>query len=353
MAKLRSKLEKNEVFLIAGVFENETKQLIELIEKLHNKTTKLKNIKQQISEKVKYEDTLQKLLSSSQNVIVHLKEGKCPLCGFDYQEYEILLRHVSDNTVLTDSLKKDEERKHKIESEIINVEKQKKSIISDLIIKINDHYNIINHERSNILNIIKLLELSMSKLKKERQENEECINTKFSDLLSVSENEKRQFYEELIYKYVQSLDSLKVEDNNRKIKKYSLVKDVETYSRQIISLSEKLSKLELDELYQEYSAAISDIELTNKTLEIWKEELKRLLTKEKEIKGLVAECKTKLEYFNEKGINAIEEFVCQQTHDSLASQYKEINSQFLKTIHFLITECNASELEKNQMIVPL
>lgn len=50
--------------------------------------------------------------------------------------------------------------------------------------------------------------------------------------------------------------------------------------------------------------------------------------------------------FSEKRINAIEEFVCQQTHDSLASQYKEINSQFLKTIHFLITECNASELEK-------
>lgn len=346
LSKLRSKLGKNDVSLIAGVFENDTKQLIKLLEKRHYETTKLEKMKQQISEKVKYEDALQKLLSSSQNVMVHLKEGKCPLCGFDYEEYETLLRHVNANTVLVDSLKEDEERKHKIESEIIDIEKQQKSAISDLLIKIDDQFNVVNHERNNILNVIKSLELSIIKLRKERQENNECINIEYSDLLSVSENEKRQFYEELIHKYALSLDSLKVEDNNRKIKKNNIAKDIDLNSRQIILLSEELSKLELDEFYQKYSAAISDIEFTDTTLEIWNEELKKLLEEEKEMKGLIAECTTKLENLSEKGINVVEEVVWQQTHDSLASQYKEMNSRFLKTIHFLITECNAIELEK-------
>lgn len=346
LATLRSKVGKGEELLIIGVFESYIKRLIELSGKQHDKITELEKIKQQIAEKVKYEDALQKLLASSQNVIIHLKGGKCPLCGFDYQEYETLLRHVNDNTVLSDSLKEDEERRHKITSEIIDIKSQQENAISDLILKIDHQYNVVNHERDKILNVIKSLELSIIKLRKEKHENEECINTKYSDLLSVSESERRQGYESLVSRYTLSLNSLRIEESNQNNRKHQLVKEVEAISQKIISLSEEQSKLELDEFYQKYSVAISDIELTDKTVEVWIEAKDKLLTEEKKIKGLIAECMTKLENLNGKRVNVEGELVWRQMQDSLTSQYTEMNNRFSKTIHFLIAECGASELVK-------
>ena len=242
LANLRNELSKNRAYFIVGVFEDDTKQLIELSEILNNKKTELEEIKRHISDKIEFEDVLQKLLSSSQNVMKHLEGGICPLCGFDYKDYKELLIHVNNNSILNASIKKDEEIKQKIESEIIYIEQ--KHVISSLIKKIDERFETINNEKEEILNVIKLQEASLNKLKKDKLDNEEYLNKNFSALLNVSESEKRQFYKELVYKYAISLEQLNTENKDKKNRKYNLEKEIEVISRDILSLSEKLLKIE-------------------------------------------------------------------------------------------------------------
>ena len=344
LANLRNELSKNRAYFIVGVFEDDTKQLIELSEILNNKKTELEEIKRHISDKIEFEDVLQKLLSSSQNVMKHLEGGICPLCGFDYKDYKELLIHVNNNSILNASIKKDEEIKQKIESEIIYIEQ--KHVISSLIKKIDERFETINNEKEEILNVIKLQEASLNKLKKDKLDNEEYLNKNFSALLNVSESEKRQFYKELVYKYAISLEQLNTENKDKKNRKYNLEKEIEVISRDILSLSEKLLKIEEDEFYHNYSVSISDRELTNEALDIWNAELQKVSLEKKELTEIIIKANKELDAFAEKKVNSIEELICNQTYDSLTSQYNAMNDRYFKTIHFLVTKCNIRELEK-------
>ena len=112
-------------------------------------------------------------------------------------------------------------------------------------------------------------------------DNEEYLNKNFSALLNVSESEKRQFYKELVYKYAISLEQLNTENKDKKNRKYNLEKEIEVISRDILSLSEKLLKIEEDEFYHNYSVYISDRELTNEALDIWNAELQKVSLEKK------------------------------------------------------------------------
>ena len=112
-------------------------------------------------------------------------------------------------------------------------------------------------------------------------DNEEYLYKIFSALLNVSESEKRQFYKELVYKYAISLEQLNTENKDKKNRKYNLEKEIEVISREILSLSEKLLKIEEDEFYHNYSVSISDRELTNEALDIWNAELQKVSLEKK------------------------------------------------------------------------
>ena len=353
LVNFRNELGKNNISLVVGVFEDETKQLVELQDILCVKSEELANIERQISDKVEFEDVLQTLLSSSQNILQHLKEGKCPLCGFDYENYNVLLNHVNNNSVLSDTIKEDEKVKRIIESEIKDFQRQKKELINCLLAKIDDRYKNGHKEKEGISETINSLVSSSNKLEKDIFEKKQYLESSFEDLISVSEEEKRKFYEDVIFEYTNSLEQLKTKEKYLKTRKCNLDKKNEDLSKEILDASDKIIEIDNNEFFQKYKISLTDLkqtdDLSGEMFESWNTKLAQISFEEDETNKILREQHIKLGTFSAKEINLVNEIVHQQTYDSLTNQFNRMHGRYLKTIHFLEVQCNIRNLDNKEI----
>lgn len=88
------------------------------VEKRKQQKGELAEVEGLISGQKDYQDVVRKLIIDVQNVNSVLKDGVCPVCGYDYKSQEELLQRIEANNILDDSIKNLIGQKQRIVDEI-------------------------------------------------------------------------------------------------------------------------------------------------------------------------------------------------------------------------------------------
>ena len=99
------------------------------------------DIENRVEEESRLSDILQNLLASSQSIVEHIKGSKCPLCGCDYKQHENLLVAISENTVLSSSLKEDIEKRESARKDVEDIEHGLRNQLDKLTDEVEEHIN--------------------------------------------------------------------------------------------------------------------------------------------------------------------------------------------------------------------
>ena len=123
------------------MYEEDTRKLLEIRGKLDSANKALMDIENRVEEESRLSDILQNLLASSQSIVEHIKGSKCPLCGCDYKQHENLLVAISENTVLSSSLKEDIEKRESARKDVEDIEHGLRNQLDKLTDEVEEHIN--------------------------------------------------------------------------------------------------------------------------------------------------------------------------------------------------------------------
>lgn len=164
LLKFVTGLRKKEFVVIPNLYEEDTRKLLEIRGKLDSANKALMDIENRVEEESRLSDILQNLLASSQSIVEHIKGSKCPLCGCDYKQHENLLVAISENTVLSSSLKEDIEKRDSARKDVEDIEHGLRNQLDKLTDEVEEHINKtveeiakVKKDRENINNQLKQL----------------------------------------------------------------------------------------------------------------------------------------------------------------------------------------------------
>lgn len=86
-----------------------------------------------ISGQKDYQNVVRKLIIDVQNVNSVLKDGVCPVCGYDYKSQEELLQRIEANNILDDSITNLIGRKQRIVDEIQSLSREIQNAQTNLL----------------------------------------------------------------------------------------------------------------------------------------------------------------------------------------------------------------------------
>lgn len=141
LLKFLTGLRKKEFVVIPNLYEEDTRKLLEIRGKLDSANKALMDIENRVEEESRLSDILQNLLASSQSIVEHIKGSKCPLCGCDYKQHENLLVAISENTVLSSSLKEDIEKRDSARKDVEDIEHGLRNQLDKLTDEVEEHIN--------------------------------------------------------------------------------------------------------------------------------------------------------------------------------------------------------------------
>ena len=103
------------------------------VEKRKQQKGELAEVEGLISGQKDYQNVVRKLIIDVQNVNSVLKDGVCPVCGYDYKSQEELLQRIEANNILDDSIKNLIGQKQRIVDEIQSLSREIQNAQTNLL----------------------------------------------------------------------------------------------------------------------------------------------------------------------------------------------------------------------------
>lgn len=315
LLKLISDLQKNNIYIIPNLYEEEIRKLLERKDILNKFQKALRTIEYRVEEKTKLNDNIQNLLASSQSIVEHLKGSRCPLCGFDYESHQNLLNVISNNTILDSSLKEDIEDRENLRKIVEDREHVLNIAIRNLIHGIENSANNVVTEKKELNTRYNTIKSKIEQLTFEKNKIEESLSIKFSDA-----------NECLDFSLHKSKDVLLMNNTNQ------LQKEIEKNNKIIADLKK-------DEFYIQYFNLAQTDEISQETLNEWEKNKKSIQAKSEKLKYVIEEIKSQILSLNKEGIDESKEISIQQKQTSLTSEYTETKNLLTSTYYFLKNNC--------------
>lgn len=156
------------------------------VEKRKQQKGELAEIEGLISGQKDYQDVVRKLIIDVQNVNSVLKNGVCPVCGYDYKSQEELLQRIEANNILDDSIKNLIGQKQRIVDEIQNLSREIQNTQTKLLGVISNKVEKCNRLISQLKDIIVEKERAQGQLNLQIETQKEAIQNlslEFKDFL--------------------------------------------------------------------------------------------------------------------------------------------------------------------------
>lgn len=347
LEKQKNSLLQGMVELVEGVFEDETKNIINAQMQLRQWNADLEKLKHSIKEKNDFNSDLQKLIASSRNLLSELKNGVCPLCGHDYVDQEALLNSISQNTTVAHAIRQDVQYKEKLIKTINEQELWISENYATLKEKVDNEIVIIKSQIDDIKKKIEVVILQKQALVARFSSIIETITIQYSDFTEKTEKEVKKN----IDKNIESED-LKLVDLNKQ--RQSLIVEVgkidtelEQYIQKIEILHKKIATTEFNPQYFEYRTYAGIDNVTEQDYEKWtrqKEEYNQSII---QLKEYIKSLSLQIAQLQQDGIKTEEETVLVERRISLQEDLNVLNSSFLATLAFMKNNCQISINDSN------
>lgn len=327
-----------------NIHQQEVKLIIELQNGLQLLSEKIKIADRRITEKTKYENDLQALLTSSRKILNLLDGSKCPLCGHDFEKQEKLLESVSNNKVISSAIEEDIKAKETFQIEVISlqteIENAHKALISKIEMELKDTDNEMTEKNTSYSNLKNLVLTA----KNEIQKNEKERQSLFGDLKGYPEEDKRKEIEDRIKDLTQKVNEITISINSMKDILEKQQKQNDLLSSQAENTNERIITIMSDTFYQEYQARNGKEEVGASSLKLWNDTLSERQKNMSALKGLLDSDKKQLLELRSEGTFIEKEVELTEYLETEKTHFNALSDQWIKTLTFLVNDCGIANI---------
>lgn len=297
-----------------------------------------------------YQDEVRRLIIDVQNVNSVLKDGVCPVCGYDYKSQGELLQRIEANNILDDSIKNLIGQKQRIGDEIQNLSREIHGAQTNLLGMISEKVEKCNKLIDQLKNSIVEKERVKGLLNSEIETQKEAIQNLALEFKNLSLEQLRFAYIE--YKASKEIEIKNVDETirNKEKEKKALFENVEnklkTKDNLLVQYSVLLTNpdyLNLSEKLKQdlRSPSFSSIQWKNR-LDVVSEEIKKLNVQASALKDYIQ--KLEVEGISEEQIDLNVEL-----KKLTESEIEDMKTNVSKTLSYLNTQCEVHELDSLQI----
>lgn len=338
------------VLLPEDFFPNFVAVLKNNVEKQKQKQQELVKVEGLIIGQKEYQDEVRRLIIDVQNVNSVLKDGVCPVCGYDYKSQGELLQRIEANNILDDSIKNLIGQKQRIGDEIQNLSREIHGAQTNLLGMISEKVEKCNKLIDQLKNSIVEKERVKGLLNSEIETQKEAIQNLALEFKNLSLEQLRLAYIE--YKASKEIEIKNVDETirNKEKEKNALFENVEnklkTKDNLLVQYSVLLTNpdyLNLSEKLKQdlRSPSFSSIQWKNR-LDVVSEEIKKLNVQASALKDYIQ--KLEVEGISEEQIDLNVEL-----KKLLESEIEDMKTNVSKTLSYLNAQCEVHELDSLQI----
>lgn len=150
-------------------------------------------INAEIQKRESLDDDLKRLISTGVDLVAKAQLSYCPLCTQNYGSFDELLRKISDNSGLSDSLKELFEKKSQLESKVSKLDSLTNKSKSEIKKEIEKESawlerRLSSMARSSLENRIKELRSRLAKLQNKKFDAERAIKIRRNEILTINQS---------------------------------------------------------------------------------------------------------------------------------------------------------------------
>lgn len=316
------------------------------VEKRKQQKGELAEVEGLISGQKDYQNVVRKLIIDVQNVNSVLKDGICPVCGYDYKSQEELLQRIEANNILDDSIKNLIGQKQRIVDEIQSLSREIQNAQTKLLGVISNKVEKCNKLIYQLKDSIVEKERAQVELKSEIETQKEAIQNLSLEFKDFSLEQLRLAYME--HKSSKEIEFKDVDESirNKEKEKNTVLETVENKQKSndvlLVQYSALLTNPEYlnlsEKLKQDLrSPSFSSIQWKDR-LEVVSEEIKKLDIQTSVLKDSIQ--KLEVEGISEDQIDLNVEF-----KKISESEIEDMKTNVSKTLSYLNTQCEVHELD--------
>lgn len=316
------------------------------VEKRKQQKGELAEVEGLISGQKDYQNVVRKLIIDVQNVNSVLKDGVCPVCGYDYKSQEELLQRIEANNILDDSIKNLLGQKQRIVDEIQSLSREIQNAQTNLLGVISNKVEKCNKLIYQLKDSIVEKERAQVELKSEIETQKEAIQNLSLEFKDFSLEQLRLAYME--HKSSKEIEFKDVDESirNKEKEKNTVLETVENKQKSkdvlLVQYSALLTNPEYlnlsEKLKQDLrSPSFSSIQWKDR-LEVVSEEIKKLDIQTSVLKDSIQ--KLEVEGISEDQIDLNVEF-----KKISESEIEDMKTNVSKTLSYLNTQCEVHELD--------
>lgn len=332
-------LRRKEFIVIPNLYDEETRKLLEIRGKLDSANKTLMDIENRVEEELRLNDNLQNLLASSQSIVEHIKGSKCPLCGFDYEQHENLLVAISENTVLSSSLKEDIEKRDRARKDVEDIEHGLRNRLSKLTDEVEENINKTVEEIAKVKKDRENINNQLKQLLSDKTKNEATFTERFSDFKDCTEDEVRNKYEKANQNINCELNNIKSRLGHNKTELAKLIEAMDKLHEDIKKCDMTIAQLNTDTFYTQYLHTAGTDNISQYKLDDWKKQKEEALAESVKWKKEIDDANAEISKLKEEGVDESKVISLQQRQISFNSEYTEVKERLTGTYNFLKTKC--------------
>lgn len=332
-------LRKKEFIVIPNLYEEETRKLFEIRGKIDSANKALIDIENKVEEESRLNDILQNLLVSSQSIVEHIKGSKCPLCGFDYEQHENLLVAISENTVLSSSLKEDIEKRNRARKNVEDIEHGLRNRLSKLTDEVEENINKTVEEIAKVKKDREIINNQLKQSLSDKTKNEATFTERFSDFKDCTEDEVRNKYKNANQNINCELNNIKSRLDHNKTELAKLIEAIDKLHEDIKKCDKTIAQLNADTFYTQYLHTAGTDNVLQYKLDDWKKQKEEVLAETVKWKKEIDDANAEISKLKEEGVEEAKVISLQQRQISFSSEYTKVKEKLMETYNFLKTKC--------------
>lgn len=316
------------------------------VEKRKQQKGKLAEVEGLISGQKDYQNVVRKLIIDVQNVNSVLKDGVCPVCGYDYKSQEELLQRIEANNILDDSITNLIGQKQRIVDEIQSLSREIQNAQTNLLGVISNKVEKCNKLIYQLKDSIVEKERAQVELKSEIETQKEAIQNLSLEFKDFSLEQLRLAYME--HKSSKEIEFKDVDESirNKEKEKNTVLETVENKQK---------SK---DVLLVQYSALLTIPEYLNLSEKLkqdlrspsfssiqWKDRLEVVSEEIKKLDIQISVLKDSIQKLEVEGISEDQIDLNVELKKISESEIEDMKTNVSKTLSYLNTQCEVHELD--------
>ena len=351
---------KNKITLLVGIQKNVVDRTIQVVveeykeqsqeiithqQNIKRKQGEIRQLEDGIRQKTNYQNQVNELVVRARGLVGELKDGVCPLCGYDYGSVDVLLNNIENNQAIATSIEKAMKMIVLLKKEIEGEWNKTDELYDALSSRLADDVKSVKSSMEEIEKVLRDLDITKAELQQSIVESRKKIENEYKLLDGLTKDQVRQQYE----KNIDGLkEKIKVQENNLSLlrqKSGEFLKELTLAEEKRTAVLEEINKITNDKDYLDYKRILETEQTVDEySFLIWKNKKNELEGIIKDYDAQLRDVEEALKNLKENNVDLTAEIPLSEEVSKLVNEKTIEEAAYFKTINYIALECGVKDI---------